>query len=78
MILKARFRAEEAEPGTPVSPEARLLALAFAIEAAVEDGRFRSVAEAARALGVSRARLSQVSRRRWATVGEQVRWLIET
>ncbi len=78
MILKAQFRAEEAEPGTPASAESRMLALAYAIEAAVEDGRFRSVAEVARALGLTRARLSQVMRRRWAPVGEQVRWLDET
>ena len=52
-----------------------MLALAYAIEAAVEDGQFRSVAEVARALGLSRARLSQVSRRRWAPVGEQERAL---
>ncbi len=71
MIVKARFRAEKGEPGTPVPAEARLLALAYVIEAAVEDGRFRSVADVARALGLSRARLSQVVRRRWAAVGEQ-------
>jgi len=41
------------------------------IEAAVEDGRFRSVVEVARALGLSRAWLSHVSRRRWAPVGDQ-------
>lgn len=72
MIVRARFWAEEAEPGATVPTEARLLALAYAVEAAVEDGRFRSVAEVARALGLTRARLSQVMQRRWATVGEQV------
>ncbi len=60
--MKARFRAQEPEPGTPVSQEARLLTLAHVSEAAVEDGLFRSVAEVARALGLSRARLSQVMR----------------
>ena len=78
MIVRGRFRAEEAEPGIPASQEARLLALAYAIEAAVEDGRFRSVAEVARALGLSRARLSQVMRRRWVSIGEQEGWLSET
>ena len=45
--------------------------MAYVSEAAVEEGRFRSVAEVAMALGVSRARMSQVMRRRWATVGDQ-------
>ena len=75
MILKARSRAEEAEPGTPVSAEARMLALAYAVEAAVEGDQYRSAAEVARALGLSRARLSQVMRRRWGEVGEQERVL---
>jgi len=46
-------------------------------EAAVKDGRFRSVAEVARALGLSRARLSQVMRRRWLPVVRQERALRE-
>ena len=75
MIVKARFRPEEPVAGAPASQEARLLALAYVVEAAVEEGRFRSVAEVARALGLSRARLSQVMRRRWAPVGEQQRVL---
>ncbi len=63
--------------GTAASAEARALALAYVVEADVEDGRFRSVAEVARALGLSRARLSQVMRRRWAGVAAQERILGE-
>jgi Arc/MetJ-type ribon-helix-helix transcriptional regulator len=76
-VVRVRFR-EVLEPVEPIagpSAEARLLAMAYAVEQAVEGGRYRSVAEVARALGVSRARLSQVMRRRWAPVGEQNRWL---
>ncbi len=40
-------------------------------KAAVKDGRFRSVAEVARALRLSRARRSQVMRGRWEAVSEQ-------
>jgi len=45
--------------GTPAPREARALALAYAIEAALEDGRFRSAAKIAGTLGLTRARLSQ-------------------
>ncbi len=48
-------------PGTrPVSRAARMLALAHYVERLVEEGRVRSYADAARQLGVSRARMSQV------------------
>lgn len=77
MIVKARFRAEEPVPGKPASPQARALALAYAVEAAVESGQHRSATEVARALGLSRARLSQVMRRRWVAVSEQERILSE-
>jgi len=75
-IVRGRFKAEAAastaEVATPqVSSEARLLALAYVIEQAVEDGRYRAVADVARALGLSRARLSQVMRRRWGPVRDQ-------
>lgn len=76
MIVRARFRAEEIEPGMPVSADARLLALAYVVEAAVESGQFRSAAEFARALGLTRARVSQVMRRRWTLVAEQERILL--
>jgi hypothetical protein len=78
MIVRARFRAvdEPVEFKEAVSAEARMLALAYAIEESVEDGRFRSVAELARAIGVTRARMSQAMRRRWASVTDQERALV--
>ncbi|MEZ6018415.1 MAG: hypothetical protein R3F49_25190 [Planctomycetota bacterium] len=77
MRLREEYAAEPEEPPVPVrvARKAQLLALAYAIEAAVEDGRYRSVAEVARVLGISRARLSQVMRRRWALVTQQEEWL---
>jgi predicted XRE-type DNA-binding protein len=76
MIL-ARFREleEPVEPGVEASAESRLLTLAYAVEAAVEDRRFASVAEVAQVLGLSRSRLSQVMQRRWGSVGEHERVL---
>lgn len=73
MIFRARFREveEQVEVAAVPSAEARLLAFTYLVEAAVEDGRYRSVAEVARFLGLSRSRLSQVMRRRWADVAEQ-------
>ncbi len=48
-------------PGTrPVSRAARMLALAHYVERLVEQGTVRSYADAARQLGVSRARMSQI------------------
>jgi predicted XRE-type DNA-binding protein len=75
MIVRARFREQEPVPGVAASNEARALALVYAIELAVESGRYRSMAEVARALGLSRSRLSQVMRRRWANIEEQERSL---
>ncbi len=49
------------KPGTrPVSRAARMLALAHCVERPVEEGSVASYADAARQLGVSRARMSQV------------------
>jgi hypothetical protein len=75
VIVRARYKPAEPVPGELVSPDARLLALAHRTERDVESGIFRSVAQVARALGISRARASQIMRRRWATVGEQERIL---
>ena len=75
MIVRARFREQEPVLGESASTEARLLALACAVEEAVEDGRFRSVAEVAVALGLSRSRLTQVMRGRWESVAVQESWL---
>jgi hypothetical protein len=73
VIFRARFREMDEQVEAVAAPpaEARRLALAYVVEQAVESGRYRSVAEVAAALGLSRARLSQVSRMRWASVGEQ-------
>jgi predicted XRE-type DNA-binding protein len=73
VIVRARFREvqEQVEAAAVPSAEARLLALAYSVEAAVEDGCYRSAAEVATVLGLSRSRLSQVMRRRWAAVREQ-------
>jgi hypothetical protein len=77
VIVRARFREQEPVPGVMASNEARALALAYAVELAVESGRYRSVAEVAVALGLSRSRLSQVMRRRWASAVEQEQALRE-
>lgn len=75
MIVRARFREEEPVPGMAPSNEARALALAYAIELAVESGRYGSMSEVALALGLSRSRLSQVTSARWAPVAAQERAL---
>ncbi len=49
------------KPGTrPVSRAARMLALAHYVERLVDEGAVASYADAARQLGVSRARMSQI------------------
>ena len=67
--IKAKRRKPEKRPdapspeksGTrPVSRAARMLALAHYVERLVEHDRVKSYADAARQLGVSRARMSQV------------------
>jgi hypothetical protein len=44
----------------PASRAAMNLALAYAIERAIEDGRLKDYSDAAKRLGVSRARITQV------------------
>jgi hypothetical protein len=76
VIVRARFRVADPVPGeAPASAEVRHVALAYVVEAAVEDGRFRSLAAVASALGLSRSRLSQVLRWRWSPVEDQERVL---
>ncbi len=68
--IKAKRRKPEKKPDTPppvekpgtrpVSRAARMLALAHYVERLVEEGTVASYAEAARQLGVSRARMSQI------------------
>jgi hypothetical protein len=48
-------------PRAPVaSPLAQRLALAYAIERAIESGRVKSLAEVSRRLGITRARATQI------------------
>ena len=49
-----------AEPQPTVTRAARMLALAHHIDRLVEDGEIASVAEAARQLGMTRARMTQI------------------
>ena len=49
------------KPGTrPVSRAARMLALAYYVERLVEEGTLKSYSDAARQLGVTRARMTQI------------------
>ena len=67
--IKAKKRRPEKKPDAPppkkpatrpVSRAARMLALAHYVERLVEQGQVTSYADAARQLGVSRARMSQI------------------
>lgn len=55
----------------PVSRKARQLALAYYIERAIESGLIKDYAEAARKIGVTRARLTQIMDLLGMTVEEQ-------
>ncbi len=68
--IKAKKRKPEKKPDAPppeksstrpVSRAARMLALAHYVERLVEEGTVASYAEAARQVGVSRARMSQIT-----------------
>ncbi len=69
--IKAKKRKPEKKPEVPPSPEqsgtrpvsraARMLALAHHVERLVEQGSVKSYADAARQLGVSRARMAQIT-----------------
>ena len=58
--LPTRRRKPKAPTSKPVSRVARMLALAHHIDRLVDDGTLRNYAEAARLLGVSRARMTQI------------------
>ncbi len=68
--IKAKKRKPEKKPDTPppvdksdtrpVSRAARMLALAHYVERLAEEGTIASYADAARQLGVSRARMTQI------------------
>ena len=57
---------------TPTAPKvsrlARMLALGYAIDRQIEDGSLKDMATAARRLGLTRARLTQISNLRWLPV----------
>jgi len=54
---------------------ARNLALAYLIDRLIEEGKLRSYADAARVLGVTRARVTQILGPRYLPVAEQERIL---
>ena len=57
---KRGSRSAPAAENAPPSRNARQLALAYHIEALIEEGRLQSYAHAARVLGVTRARLTLI------------------
>ncbi|KAA0234348.1 MAG: hypothetical protein EDM74_12665 [Armatimonadetes bacterium] len=57
---KAPKPAEESPPGPACPPTLRLLALAHRIDARIKAGEFKGYEDAAKWLGVSRARVSQI------------------
>lgn len=59
LVAPRARRAGEAATGSPTSA-ARVLALAYAVERAIRAGTLRDYREAARRLGISHARMSQV------------------
>jgi len=61
----AATREAESQPHRPVSRTARLLALAYYVERQVEARAIKDYAEAARVLGMSRGRMTQVMDLRW-------------
>lgn len=61
--MKVKYRLHQGKPAStakPVTRAARLLALAYLIDRRVEAGEIESYAEAARALNLSKARVSQI------------------
>ena len=65
--VSAQLQAEDAAAGTPITPStlpvtrvARQLALAHSIEQLVEQEGVKNLAEVARVIGVSRARVTQI------------------
>jgi hypothetical protein len=75
VIVRARYREPSPVPHEAPSAEAQFLALAYVVEQSVEDGQYRSVAELARAFGVTRGRMSQLTKWRWSPIGQQERFL---
>ena len=65
-------------PGSPVSltrPKvsrlARQLALAYLVDRLIEDGTLKNLSDAARRIGICRARMTQIANLRWLPVKVQ-------
>jgi len=64
--VRAKLAATVEEPVAPPPTRlARMLALAWLLDDLIEDGQLAGFAEAARRLGVTRARVSQIAKLRW-------------
>ncbi len=83
---RVRYRFEcggDADPApvttTPAPPLptriARQLALAYHVERLIESGALKDYADAARRLGITRARMTQIANLRWLACGVQERIL---
>lgn len=66
-----RARALPEPSSVPTSSAARQLALAYWIERRIEAGELRDLADAARLLGVSRARMTQIANLRLLPIDVQ-------
>ena len=77
MKVRCKVKATVEQPAGPLpkppSRIARMLALAHKIERAIESGELRDYADAARRLGVNRARVSQLANLLLLTGSEQDR-----
>lgn len=58
--LGRRAKRERADTPAPPTRLARMLALAYLVDQRLDDGDFPTYAKAARALGITRARLCQI------------------
>jgi len=58
-----------------VSRLARQLALAYLVDRLIEDGMVKNLSDAARRLGICRARMTQIANLRWMAVARQERIL---
>ena len=63
--LPRKRKSEEPRTKPPVPRIARMLALAYWAEARIEDGTYESYADVARAIGVTRARMTQIAQLRY-------------
>ena len=63
--LPPKRKSEDPCAKPPVPRLARMLALAYWAEARIEDGTYENYAELARALGITRARMTQIAQLRY-------------